>query len=123
MLSRIKFCFRIHISLLLAGKEILTFAEEDDLILGEEIVTKRGITTGTTYGYLMDDSLSIKMEVSPRTFEFFNCYAIENINDDDPFFLEGDSGSGVFVLENRQPKKPIRHCFCFDGIPSCCCCL
>lgn len=65
----------------------------------------------------MDDSLSIKMEVSPRTFEFFNCYAIENINDDDPFFLEGDSGSGVYVIDKdiRKPIKPLGIAFAFKN--------
>lgn len=47
------------------------------------------------------------MEISPMTYKFYNCYTIKNINDDDPFFLEGDSGSGVYVLKNEQPTKPL----------------
>ncbi|XP_052695493.1 uncharacterized protein LOC128173851 isoform X6 [Crassostrea angulata] len=98
-------------------KEILTVATEDDLILGEDIVTKRGMTTGTTYGYLMDDSLSLNMEVSGVYFECYNCYVIENINDDDPFFLEGDSGSGVYVIDKdkRKPNKPLGIAFAFKN--------
>lgn len=88
-------------------KEILTFAREDELILGEDIVTKTGITTGTTYGYLIEDSTSLKMEVSGVHFDGCNSYEIENIDDDDPFFLEGDSGSGVYVIKNGSQIKPL----------------
>ncbi|XP_065939577.1 uncharacterized protein [Magallana gigas] len=90
-----------------AGKEILTFAEKGELKFGKDVVTKRGKATGTTYGYLINDTLSIKMEISPMTYKFYNCYTIKNINDDDPFFLEGDSGSGVYILKNEQPTKPL----------------
>lgn len=51
--------------------------------------------------------MSVKMEIPPITYTFYNCYTIKNINDDDPFFLEGDSGSGVYVLKNAQPTKPL----------------
>lgn len=81
------------------------------MTLGKDIVTKKGITTGTTYGRLIEDSRSILMEVGPETFKFDNCYVIENINDDDddPFFHEGDSGSGVYVIDknNKEPIKPL----------------
>lgn len=109
--TRIKFRFKIYIYLLLANlkKEILTFAEENDLIFEEDIVTKRGITTGTTYGYLMDDTLSFTFY---DTF-FSNCYTIENINDDDPFFLPGDSGSGVYVIKNGKPIMPLGIAFAY----------
>lgn len=52
----------------------------------------------------MDDSLLIKMEVLLRIFEFFNCYVIENINDDDLFFFEGDFGLGVYVIDKDIRK-------------------
>lgn len=91
-----------------AGKEILTFAEEGELKFGKDVVTKNGKATGTTYGYLINDILSIKMEISPMiSYKVYNCYTINNTNDDDPFFLEGDSGSGVYVLENSEPTKPL----------------
>lgn len=51
--------------------------------------------------------MSVKMEIPPKIYKFYNCYTIKNINDDDPFFLEGDSGSGVYVLKNAQPTKPL----------------
>lgn len=47
------------------------------------------------------------MEIPPKIYKFYNCYTIKNINDDDPFILEGDSGSGVYVLKNQQPTKPL----------------
>lgn len=79
------------------------------MIFGEDIVTKRGKTTGTTRGYLMEDTLSFLLYGSYFPF----CYAIENINDDDPFFLPGDSGSGVYVIKDRKPKIPLAIAFAF----------
>lgn len=90
--------------------------EED---LEEDIVTKRGITTGTTYGYLIEDSLSINdMEISGVLFNGCNSYEIENINDDDPFFLEGDSGSGVYVIKNGRPIKPLGIAYAYGTLGS-----
>lgn len=57
----------------------------------------------------MDDSLSFSLNGS----NFSNCYGIENINDDDPFFLPGDSGSGVYVIKNRKPLLPLGIAFAF----------
>lgn len=116
-LLELNFVFGNNIYLFYIGKETLTVATEDDYILKKDIVTKRGTTTGTTYGYLMDDSLSLKMEVSGVKFECFSCYAIENINDEDPFFLEGDSGSGVYVIDKykRKPIKPLGIAFGFTN--------
>lgn len=90
-----------------AGKEILTFPEKGELKFRKDLVTKRGKATGTTYGILLNDTLSVKMEIPPKIYKFYNCYTIKNINDDDPFILEGDSGSGVYVLKNQQPTKPL----------------
>lgn len=94
---------KIYINSLLAGKEILTFAEEGDLISENDIVTKRGKTTGTTYGYIINDSLAIEMD----GYIYKNCYGIENINNDDPFFRPGDSGSGVYVIRGNNPIFPL----------------
>lgn len=101
---------------LLAGKETLTVATEHDLIFEKDIVTKTGRTTGTTYGYLIDNSLTVKVDrsfLSRGYFAFFNCYAIEDNTDDQPFFLEGDSGSGVYVMENGKPSKPLGIAFAY----------
>lgn len=82
----------------------------------KDIVTKTGRTTRTTYGCLMEDSLAVKVDVSFLSrgyFAFFNCYAIEDIPDHRPFFREGDSGSGVYVMENGKPSKPLGIAFAF----------
>lgn len=104
------------VSELLAGKETLKVAKEDDLVIEKDIVTKTGRTTGTTYGCLIDDSLTVKVDrsfLSRGYFAFFNCYAIEDKTDDQPFFLEGDSGSGVYVMENGKPSKPLGIAFAY----------
>lgn len=89
------------------------------MILGKDIVTKRGITTGTTYGYLIEDSLSIRdMKISGIDFNGCNSYEIGNINDDDPFFLEGDSGSGVYVIKNGRPIKPLGIAYAYGTLGS-----
>lgn len=77
------------------------------MILGKDIVVKTGTTTGTTYGYLIEDSTCLRMEVSGVQFDGCFSYEIENIDDDDPFFLCGDSGSGVYVIKNGSPIKPL----------------
>lgn len=80
------------------------------------VVTKTGRTTGTTYGYLKDNCLTVKVNrsfLSRGYFAFFNCYAIEDNTDIQPFFLEGDSGSGVYVMENGKPSKPLGIAFAY----------
>lgn len=80
------------------------------------VVTKTGRTTGTTYGYLKDNCLTVRVNrsfLSRGYFAFFNCYAIENNTDIQPFFLEGDSGSGVYVMENGKPSKPLGIAFAY----------
>lgn len=101
---RIIFFFRIYIYLFYIEKEILIVVMEDDLIFGEDIVIKRGMIIGIIYGYFMDDSLLLNMEVLGVYFECYNCYVIENINDDDFFFLEGDFGLGVYVIDKDKRK-------------------
>lgn len=112
------------VSELLAGKETLKVAKEEDLIMEKDIVTKTGRTTGTTKGYLMDDSLTVKVDrsfLSRGYFAFFNCYAIEDIPDYRPFFREGDSGSGVYVMENGKPSKPLGIAFAYlDSLTAVC---
>lgn len=73
-------------------------------------VTKKGRTTRTTIGYLVDNSLSVRINKSfpsKGCFCFYNCYAIENNTADEPFFEPGDSGSGVYVMENEHTLKPL----------------
>lgn len=93
-----------------AGKEILPVVKEDDLTFDGDRVTKKGRTTGTTIGYLVDNSLSVRINKSfpsKGCFCFCNCYAIENNTEDQPFFEAGDSGSGVYVIEKENTLKPL----------------
>lgn len=107
----------LFVSELLAGKETLTVATEDDLDFeANMVVTKTGRTTGTTYGYLKDDSLTVKIDrsfLSRGYLAFFNCYAIEDKTDIQPFFGKGDSGSGVYVMEKGKPAKPLGIAFAY----------
>lgn len=76
-------------------------------------VLKRGGTTGETEGYLVENSLSVRIDQEGCVDEsedglfyyFMRCYAIES--KDCPFFEPGDSGSGVFLMENGMPTKPL----------------
>uniref|UniRef100_A0A8W8NUK1 Uncharacterized protein n=1 Tax=Magallana gigas TaxID=29159 RepID=A0A8W8NUK1_MAGGI len=90
-------------------KETLDVIKEDDLDFGEYITVKKcGNTTGTTFGYLSDCALSVRVNSplsSNMLLKFDNCYAVKNI--DVPFFKEGDSGAGVFVVQNDGTLKPL----------------
>lgn len=92
----------------------LRLAEESELNYNDQlIVLKRGGATGETFGRLLDGSWSPC--VNPRlndiafqmgSFYFFeSCFAVEDIYEN--FFDFGDSGSGVFLTENRKPTKPL----------------
>lgn len=75
-------------------------------------VFKRGGTTGETEGYLSDNSLSVCLDFTNGFYFFDRCYAVESINS--PFFEPGDSGSGVFLIENGVPTKPLGIAFAFQ---------
>lgn len=75
-------------------------------------VFKRGGTTGETKGYLSDNSLSVCLDFTNGFYFFDRCYAVESINS--PFFEPGDSGSGVFLIENGVPTKPLGIAFAFQ---------
>lgn len=69
---------------------------------------KRGGSTGETEGLLTGNTLSVCVDkdFSFGGFYYFaRCFSIESI--DRPFFEKGDSGSGVFVMENGKPTKPL----------------
>lgn len=73
---------------------------------GKDVVIKNGKVIGIIYGYFINDILLIKMEILLMIFyKVYNCYIINNINDDDLFFFEGDFGFGVYVLENSELIK------------------
>lgn len=71
-----------------------------------KMVIKTGRTTGTTVGILRENFLSIRVNPSFSGWgylSFFNCYAVDTPD----FFKEGDSGSGVFVIEKNGKLKPL----------------
>lgn len=75
-------------------------------------VIKTGRTTGTTVGILNEHLLSIRINsfLSGLGYlSFFNCYAV----DTPEFFKEGDSGSGVFLIEKNGISKPLGIAFAF----------
>lgn len=101
----------------LAETDILPVVKEEDLTFDRDRVTKTGRTTRTTTGYLVDNSLSCRIDKSLSSREcfcFFNCFAIENDTDDQPFFEPGDSGSGVSVIENENTLKPLGIAFAYS---------
>lgn len=96
---------------LFAEKEALPIVNDEELNFdGETKVTKSGRTTGTTVGDLTDDSLTVRVDTSFLSrgyIAFFNCYAVENITEQNAFFRQGDSGSGVYVMEKDETLKPL----------------
>lgn len=71
---------------------------------------KKGRTTGTTYGYLEDNSLTIKVNTWFSSFSYFvfhNCFAVRSYTKDDSFFEQGDSGSGVFLMDGDKTYKAL----------------
>lgn len=79
-------------------------------------VTKTGRSTGTTYGRLERDSLSISVDKSFAAngyMSFYNCYEVLDKTGFDPFFKPGDSGSGVFVEKEDGTLKPLGIAFAF----------
>lgn len=95
---------------MIADKEPLPVVNEDDLSTGENInVMKKGSTTGTTYGDLLDCSYFTRIDVHPLSPSFLsmeNVYLVGNKSKNEPFSKEGDSGSGVFLM-GEKPYKPL----------------
>lgn len=80
-------------------------------------VIKTGRTTGTTIGNLKNNVLTVRVIVgeplvSRGYFTFFNCYEIGN-EKNQTFFKDGDSGSGVYVIENDGTLKPLGIAFAY----------
>lgn len=84
---------------------------EDDLTIGKHITVKKtGRTTGTTYGDLIEDSMSAKIEKTNLLntyFRFSNLYLVEDASKETHFFKGGDSGSGVIVVGENVPDKAL----------------
>lgn len=90
-------------------KNILEVVGFDDLNTNTDLrVRKMGRTTGRTEGYLKDTIPSVKV----KNFKFKNCYHVVNI-DDTIFFKEGDSGSGVYLIQDETISKAVGIAFAF----------
>lgn len=99
----------INIFIFFSDKRSLTAIGFDDLNTNEKLkVRKTGRTTGRTDGYLKDNIPSVRV----KNFKFQNCYHVVNI-DDTVFFKEGDSGSGVFLIQDEEITKPVGIAFAF----------
>eukprot|EP00105_Crassostrea_gigas_P038340 XP_019922488.1 PREDICTED: uncharacterized protein LOC109618667 [Crassostrea gigas] len=86
----------------------LQIADENILQFNVSKVIKRGGSTGETEGLLTGNTLSVCVDKdlsSGGFYHFDRCFSIESIGR--PFFEKGDSGSGVFVMENGKPTKPL----------------
>lgn len=68
-------------------------------------VVKRGNKTGITEGILRGiySSARIDSMSTPGHFYYFNnCFGVYDQDDGPPFFEAGDSGSGVFLIQNHM---------------------
>lgn len=83
-------------------------------------VIKSGRTTGTTIGNLKNNVFTVRVGktfLSRGYFTFFNCYEIGN-EKNQTFFKDGDSGSGVYVIENDGTLKPLGIAFAYLQLQS-----
>lgn len=76
-------------------------------------VLKKGKTTGTTYGYLKDNNISLKVNIFNSYIMFHNCFAVSSNAEDKPFFEQGDSGAGVLVMDEDETYKPLGIAFAY----------
>lgn len=92
--------------------------DEESLVFdGSMLVKKRGSSTGDTIGKLAGESEYIRVystEIPGRYYDFENCFAVKQIDDDTKFFEGGDSGSGVFLIDTQNnSEKPLGIAFAF----------
>lgn len=95
----------------------LPIARGADLNFQKEMkVTKIGRTTGETMGILTGDALSFKIDesfMSSGYLVFMDCYSVIDIESENPFFKDGDSGSGVFLKGSDGSLKPLGIAFAY----------
>lgn len=85
----------------------LQIADGTNLLFSRKVM-KRGGATGETEGRLTGNTLSVRVDKDPNVggfYYFSRCFSIDS--SDGPFFEKGDSGSGVFLMENERPTKPL----------------
>lgn len=86
----------------------LQIADETILQFNVSKVMKRGGSTGETEGLLTGNTFSVCVDKDFNIggfYYFAKCFSIKSIFR--PFFERGDSGSGVFLMENGTPTKPL----------------
>lgn len=93
------------------GVQQMQLADERSLVFnGTMYVKKRGRTTGDTIGKLVGDSMFVRVystQVHRESYDFENCFAVKQTDDDATFFERGDSGSGVFLIDEDNSLKPL----------------
>ena len=67
-------------------------------------VFKRGNATCLTEGVLCGIRESVNILLGSRQFFFNKCFVVGDLQNSSHFFKEGDSGSGVFVLDKPSQR-------------------
>lgn len=89
-------------------KEVLQFVKREKLANEVRVlVTKTGKTTKKTYGYLTNDVMLADISIPGflKKNSLPELCIVENRNEKERFFEKGDSGSGVFVVDEDQREK------------------
>lgn len=111
------FWFIISLVTYFVGKIPLRIADENDLKNAHgTLVRKKGTTTGETEGILVSRIVTVRIDnvTCPVKYRFDFCYEIKNKVGSKPFFEAGDSGSGVYLMDNRGNKKPLGIAFAYS---------
>lgn len=95
-------CFAVHTPLQIAD-------ENDFKNVHGTLVRKKGKATGITEGILVSGlfTMAITRVVYPKIYRFDFCYRIIDKPGVRTFFEPGDSGSGVYLIDNGGKKKPL----------------
>lgn len=97
---------------------------EPTLRRGETLnVTKKGKSTGVTYGSIDKTNYHTRVESSQKGtfYAFKKCYRIRPLNRE-IFFEDGDSGAGVFLIdEQTKTLKPLGIGFLKGPVYTCVC--
>lgn len=89
----------------IADPEEVKVCNEDDQIF-KKMVMKTGRSSGLTFGILYSEIEALGIDhPGGGYFTFKNFYIVHNIPEKDIFSKKGDSGSGVFIVEEKQGEK------------------
>lgn len=116
MHNQIWFYSIICLVIYFVGQIPLRIADENDLKNAHgTLVRKRGTTTRETEGILVSGIMTVRIDnvACPVKYRFDFCYEIKNKVGGRPFFEAGDSGSGVYLMDNRGNKKPLGIAFAY----------